>query len=538
MDSVLIFVIIGIVALLLLFVVVGGLFVVLRRRRAAAEAAETEAKKTRVRRRKARKPDNQEAVAQPLPSEQARLNGRKAETQSRPAVATPPDSTGNVIATSSGNAASGKPSEAPARPPTTGKPSRIEPPDDRKRTGEEIRILIVDDNPGTRENVSRLLYFEDDLEVIGQAINGREGVEMAIDLKPHIVLMDINMPDMDGITATQEMATKAPFSQVIIMSVQSDQHYMKRAMAAGARDFQPKPFTSQELVSCIRRVYNIGLSGYKQFEVLEKAQAQQAEESSAAGEQAEQIDSPIFAVYSPKGGVGTSAIATNLAVALRQVAGDTVLMDGDLQFGDVLVHLNTRPARTISDLVQQEQFEVELLNDILIPHDSGIKLLLAPPQPELADMITPAAVGDILKFLKTQFKMVMVDTNSALKDMTLTILEKADYILLVTTPELPAIKSAKLFLEIAEQLEFDMKRLLVVINQADKPGGIKIEKIKEILNMPNSYQIPYDPKLHFALSRGQSVCQSDSGAPSARAIVSLAQELSKKFKPQTLEEPA
>jgi CheY-like chemotaxis protein len=120
-------------------------------------------------------------------------------------------------------------------------------------TTDKIRILIVDDNPGTRDNVTRLLYFEDDMEVIGQAVNGREGIEMTVELKPHIVLMDINMPDMDGITATKEMGVDAPYSQVIIMSVQSDQHYMKQAMAAGARDFQPKPFTSDELVNCVRR---------------------------------------------------------------------------------------------------------------------------------------------------------------------------------------------------------------------------------------------------------------------------------------------
>jgi pilus assembly protein CpaE len=536
MDNITIFAIIGILALLLLFGVAGGLFVLRRRRaRVAAEAVRAEAKQSRVRRRRARKTDNQETAAQPLSPEQASLNGRKAEAQPHQAAAAPTPVTDSAATKSSGNFASGAQYSAPS----AGHPSRIKPLDDRNRTGEEIRILIVDDNPGTRENVSRLLYFEDDLEVIGQAINGREGVEMAIDLKPHIVLMDINMPDMDGITATQEMATKAPFSQVIIMSVQSDQHYMKRAMAAGARDFQPKPFTSQELVSCIRRVYNIGLPTYRQFEVFEKAQAQQAEQATSPGdEQAEQIDSPVFAVYSPKGGVGTSAVATNLAVALRQVVGDIVLMDGNLQFGDVLVHLNTRPTRTISDLVQQEQFEVELLADILLPHDSGVKLLLAPPQPQLAEVISPAIVADIIKHLKKQFKMVVVDTHSLLKDLTLTILEEADYILLVITPELPAIKSAKLFLEIAEQLEFDMKRLLVIINQADKPGGVNIEKIEKVLNLPNSYQIPYDPKLHFALSRGQSVCQSDSGAASARAIVSLAQELSKKFKPEAFEEPA
>ncbi|MDX1523347.1 MAG: response regulator transcription factor, partial [Anaerolineae bacterium] len=147
--------------------------------------------------------------------------------------------------------------------------SALEPPED---LDSKINILIVDDNPGTRDNVSRLLYFENDMEVIGQAVNGREGIEMASELRPHIVLMDINMPDMDGITATGEMSLKTPYSQVIIMSVQAEQHYMKQAMAAGARDFQPKPFTADELIACIRRVYNRGMPIYRQIEAIEHAQ--------------------------------------------------------------------------------------------------------------------------------------------------------------------------------------------------------------------------------------------------------------------------
>jgi pilus assembly protein CpaE len=95
----------------------------------------------------------------------------------------------------------------------------------------------------------------------------------------------------------------------------------------------------------------------------------------------------------------------------------------------------------------------------------------------------------------------------------------------VLTPELPAIKSAKLFLEVAEQLEYDPKRMVIVLNQADKPGGIKPDKIEEVLQVDQTYRIPYDPKLHFALSKGQSICQQDSSAPSARAITAMAHQL-------------
>ncbi|MDH3674345.1 MAG: response regulator [Anaerolineae bacterium] len=391
-------------------------------------------------------------------------------------------------------------------------------------TTDKIRILIVDDNPGTRDNVTRLLYFEDDMEVIGQAVNGREGIEMTVELKPHIVLMDINMPDMDGITATKEMGVDAPYSQVIIMSVQSDQHYMKQAMAAGARDFQPKPFTSDELVNCVRRVYRIGLPMYQQLEALRNAEARQA----AQPDQAQEIKvegAAVVAVYSPKGGVGASAISANLAVALHQEVGNVVLMDGAFQFGDILVHLNTRPTRTISDLVHDGSLEVDLISDILLPHDSGLKLLLAPPQPQLAEFITDTMISEIVSSLKKQFGMVVVDTNSQLTDRTLTILDTADYIVLVAVPELPSIKSVKLFLEVAEQLDFDRSRILVVINRANIPGGVRVDQIEKVLKLTETYRIPYDTKLHVALNKGVSIYQQDSGAPSAQAIADIARRL-------------
>ena len=124
---------------------------------------------------------------------------------------------------------------------------------------------MVDDNKDTRDNVSRLIAFEPDMEVVGQAFNGKQAIDEAINLRPHIVLMDINMPDMDGIQATREMVVHAPYSQVIIMSVQFETDYMRAAMLAGARDYQTKPFSADELVNCIRRVYDIGRPIYQKI---------------------------------------------------------------------------------------------------------------------------------------------------------------------------------------------------------------------------------------------------------------------------------
>lgn len=495
MSSTTVLLLVGLVALVFLLVA-GGLFWVLRRRPAEPKAAKKKPVKSQAEKRQA-------AEESPAPVQPA-------------AAAAPP---------------------APVKP-VTPPPSQISANSPSNPSSEDkIRILIVDDNTDTRENVGRLLYFEKDMEVIGQAINGRQGIDMSIKLKPHIVLMDINMPDIDGITATREMGTVAPFSQVIIMSVQAEQHYMRQAMAAGARDFQPKPFTADELVNCIRRVYQIGLPVYRQIEAAEQSQGQMANQPQAETTRSE--GAPVIAVYSPKGGIGTSTVAANLAVALQQEQGDVVLMDADLQFGDILVHLNTKATRTISDLIQNDELDAELVPEITLAHNSGLKLLLAPPTPELADSITPPMVVEVIESLKKHFKIVVVDTSSQLNDKTLMILDNADYILVVSTPELPAIKNTKLFLELAEQLEIAPNRLGVVINRSTLPGGISPDKIEKALKLSQTYRIPYDPKMHLAINKGVAINQQEPTAPSAQAVTFMAQDLWQKLgKPAPVAEMA
>src|SRR5690348_17319704 len=119
-----------------------------------------------------------------------------------------------------------------------------------------IKVLIVDDIPETRENLKKLLAFETDIEVVGTASTGREGLELAQDIVPDVILMDINMPDMDGIAATERISKSVPQASVVMMSVQSEADYLRRAMLVGARDFLTKPISGEELYATIRSVYD------------------------------------------------------------------------------------------------------------------------------------------------------------------------------------------------------------------------------------------------------------------------------------------
>src|ERR671930_503113 len=120
---------------------------------------------------------------------------------------------------------------------------------------DQIRVLIVDDIPETRDHLTKLLGFEADIEVVGAAASGAEAIDLAGKLKPDVILMDINMPDMDGIAATEQLAARAPTSAVVMMSVQGEADYLRRSMLAGAREVLVKPFSSDELTASIRQVH-------------------------------------------------------------------------------------------------------------------------------------------------------------------------------------------------------------------------------------------------------------------------------------------
>ncbi len=392
-------------------------------------------------------------------------------------------------------------------------------------TGElrKIRVLIVDDIPETRENLRKLLFFESDIEVVGAATSGEEGISMAGELQPDIVLMDINMPGIDGITASEAITQQVPFTQIVMMSVQGEADYLRRSMLAGAREFLIKPFSSDELVSSIRRVYELGASRRQSMPSVAPAGPGRVDQERPPEEQGK-----IVAIFSPKGGVGCSTVAINLAIALHQAQGGQVaLVDSSLQFGDVAVLLNLQASRTIADLAPHiDELDQELLDHVMLAHHSGIKALLAPPRPEMADLVAPGALNTILEKLRRLYDYIVIDTPSTLADLTLTVLDVADRIILITTPDIPAIKNAKLFFEVTEALEYPSGKTILVLNKADRHTNIRAEDIQASIKYPVAAQIPLDERTAMAAAnQGVPYMLIARTSPLAQATMTLGRHL-------------
>ena len=395
-----------------------------------------------------------------------------------------------------------------------------------------IRVMIIDDIAETREQLRKLLSFDPDIEVAAMVSSGEEAVQIVGQTFPDVALMDINLPGMDGITATGKLLERVPTVQVIMLSVQGETDYMRRAMMAGARDYLTKPPGADELLDAIHRAYTLrqkmgtgpltaaGISGVPGVGI---------------GYAAPSL-ARIITVYSPKGGTGCTTIAVNLAIALQMIGGiDTrvCLIDTNLQFGDVAVFMKLQVTRTLSDLATRTgDLDPSLLKTVAIPHVSGVKVLAAPVTPEEAEIFRESgaeeyganrSVKAIVEYAQSQFDYIVIDTAREVNDILLAALDLSDIVLVVTRPVIPEIRGAKSFLGLLQKMNYSSEAVGLVINGVDaKRMLIQPEAIERALK-PALVHIPLEEKSALrAANYGEPIVMKGSRTPIGQSFMQLA----------------
>jgi pilus assembly protein CpaE len=364
---------------------------------------------------------------------------------------------------------------------------------------DRIRVVIVDDIPETREHLSKLLGFEADIEVVAAVGTGAEALEVADSLRPDAMLLDINMPDMDGITTAEKLATRAPTTALIMMSVQGEADYLRRAMLAGAREFLVKPFSSDELVTSLRQV--VGREREKLSRVAVTVDPGDRAEGATQAHPAS-----VVTLYSAKGGVGRTTMAVNLSAAALGFGQRVVLVDGSLQFGDVGMMLNLDPKnKTIADVARAAAAgEPDPLDGVLIKHSTGIDVLMAPPSPEMAELVTAQEVERVVSALRRTHDLIVVDAWPWLHDTTLAFLDQSDVILSLLTLEITSIKNARQFLAVVDQLGYPRDKVQLLLNRSDASYGIRSQDVERSIGRHIDHTVVSDGRtVVTALNRGQ-----------------------------------
>ena len=400
-----------------------------------------------------------------------------------------------------------------------------------------IRVVIVDDIPDTRENIKKLLAFEDqEFQVVGTAGSGTEAIRVVQDMQPDIVLMDINMPDMDGIQATERISKVVPAAAVIIMSVQADNDYFRKAMLAGARNYLTKPVQLDELYNTIRAVY-------KQHEMIRLQQATLREipmdmRQSLPADSGIARAGHVIVVYSPQGGSGCTTLATNLASGLMKKNIKVLLVDANLQFGDVGIFLKLQSQSTLHDLVGKiDDLDTDFFDSIVATHESGLKVLLGPPKLDLALEVeqTPNAVARILEKVAGTYDFVIVDCGNYLNEAQLALFDMATRIVLVATPTLAATKNTRFMLDLFDKLNYVPSKTMLVLNQVEDERTqrnsrvtIPTESIEKHLKRQVEARIPFDQRtILSAVNKGIPVItfQRDRAKSPTKEMMDFADHL-------------
>ncbi|HVU12687.1 MAG TPA: response regulator [Phototrophicaceae bacterium] len=386
-----------------------------------------------------------------------------------------------------------------------------------KQEKQTIQVLIVDDIQETRENIKKLLSFEDEFKVVGSVGTGREALRSTLETRPDIVIMDINMPDMDGIQATNEITKAVPTAAVIMMSVQTDADYMRKAMQAGARQFLGKPIDPDELYSTIRSVYKNYEPIRRQATAMMDLPVEVRKVQTVSSGGGEIRAGNILVVYSPQGGVGCTTLATNLAAGLMRKGIKVLLIDADLQFGDVGVFLNIKSQSTLLDLVHKiDDLDTEFFDSIVATHESGLKVLLGPQRPEFAEEVeaVPTAVARIIEKIATSYDFIIVDTSRKVDEQLLSLCDIATKVILVATPTLAAVKNTRFVIDLFDRLNYPPDKTLFVLNRVEDDRNrnrisIPTEVIEKHLKRTTEAKIPLnEPVVLSAVNKGVPVVAS------------------------------
>lgn len=344
-----------------------------------------------------------------------------------------------------------------------------------------IKIIIADDVKDMRDMIIKMLGASRlEYEIVATCENGEEVLDTFKRKKADIVLMDINMPVMNGLEATEVITGLYPHVQVIMMSVQHETEYLKKAMLAGAKAYVMKPVDMVELIETIETTFE---------------RAKLLAPVSVSNEKV--YDAKIISFFSAKGGVGNTSVALNAGIIFHEMLGKKVLIvDLDLRFGDIALMMNRQNETTIKELMDDSPIEeYSDVSSYLFSYKEGLDFLFAPKDPESAEYISKDRVHKFLELVKRHYEIIVIDTGVNFDEVTLAALDLSEKVVIVSNQEVTGIKNTKVCLKVMQTLNYDYSKIKLLINLSDDKFGISKSNVQKAFDYEILGFIPEDVKL-------------------------------------------
>jgi pilus assembly protein CpaE len=393
-----------------------------------------------------------------------------------------------------------------------------------------IRILIVDADPTVQRALGHALS-QAGYEVLASG-DGPEALRIARSDRPALVLVAANLPGVDGYTVVTRLRMEdgpSTHTPAILLLPENESEARGKALRAGADDYLVKPFHPAELMARMRSL----LARYKPDEQYNPPTTRTARVIPAVAPAAQRREpARVLLFYGAKGGVGTTTIAINSAIALHKELGRRVcLIDANLQFGDHRVFLDLGLDRmSVVDLAQAPAVDIDLIRQILVKHESGIDLLLAPPSPETAELVTHDHLPNFISLLSNDFDYIIIDVDKRLDEVNLRIMDVATTIFVVMTADLPCLKNVRLVLETIGHLGYSDSKVKLILNRSNAFTGINVKNAESALKRRIDYQIMNEYRAAIgALNSGAPFMYTKADSVLGKNVLDFVKAMEKDF---------
>ena len=359
--------------------------------------------------------------------------------------------------------------------------------------GEQIRLLLVEDVPQVASHVRSLLNAQSQIKMLDVVTSGDRAASSVAEIKPDVVIVDALLQGrVSGQQVAEEIRRAEPQVGVIMLTV--PQNPVREDPERGIDAVLKMPFTGFDLTTMIRKVGET-----------------RAVESARAG-------SLVVSLFSPKGGVGRTTLAYNLAVGLGQ-DHKVCLVDGSLQFSDLRGLLRVPAVAPSIVNLPTDRIREQDLTDVMWRDPSGIDILLAPPRVEMAEMVTTRDIEKVLSMLRQLYEFVIIDTRAALSDDVLVFLDSADLILQVLTYDSMAIRGLAMSAETFAAIGYPPTKLATVLNRSDASGGFDKADVEQALGSKIDFEVVSDGRLVLSSNNeGVAFITASPDSPIAQGV--------------------
>jgi pilus assembly protein CpaE len=375
-----------------------------------------------------------------------------------------------------------------------------------------IKVIVADNELSEREKLKALLSSEADIQVVGEARDGKECLDLAMRARPNIVLIKEDLPVINGLDAAEQITSELPeVGVILILTGHEGEEVWHKMLRAGIREFMTRPYAPDRLLAEIRKVAD-----------LQTKKKKTASDASPGHNIVPQRQ--VITVASPRGGCGKSLVATNLAVAVASQGHKVALVDLNLWGGDVAMLMDLTPRRTLGDLLPGfGGIDYDIVDSVMVKHASGVAVLSAPLTGTFdGTTLSRYMVQSILEALRQNYECTVVDTSYPNLESTLAAMDYSDLILVVVGTDLPRLRDGKQYLKNLVAANYPKEKIRVVLNRATSSREISTSEVDSILEFEVSARLPSDDTAAgSSLNLGQPIVTASPGKPLARALAGL-----------------